>query len=113
MGKYINSPAVKYLLGLIELVLVAGLLLRFLGASLEAPFVEIIYMLADAIAAPFKNIFPSSQFSWGGVFDMSIFSAIIAYSVFVAIPIVLHQKFEKERPKSNQNDDMNDDFPSL
>jgi hypothetical protein len=113
MQRYINSPLVKYLLGLIEFILAIGLIMRFLGASAQAPFVATLYTLVDAFAAPFQGIFPDSHLGHGGVFDASIFSAIFIYAIFVGIPIFLHKRYQQDKPADKDLEEFDDIMPPV
>lgn len=98
MYKYLNSPFVKFVLGLVEVIFVVALVLKLLSASTAAPFVEGWYAIADALAAPFQGMFKDKVFSGGGVFDKAIFSGMIIYAILVFIPFALHTKFKEEQP---------------
>lgn len=102
MNKYLNSPFLKFILGLIELLLVIAFVLKALHAGVNAPFVKGLYAVTDSFAAPFKGMFTDKSLSSGGYWDMATFSGIIIYAIFVVIPIFLHQKYQKEQKNKPQ-----------
>lgn len=98
MYKYLNSPFLKYVLGIIEVIFGVALILKLLHAGTQAPFVQGWYALADSLATPFQGMFANTVFSGGGVFDKAIFSGMIIYAILVFLPVALHQKFKEEQP---------------
>ena len=99
MTRYLNSPFLKYMLGLIELLLIIAFVLKLLGASTAAPFVKGLYLVTDSFAAPFKGMFTDQYIRGGGLLDMTTFSAMMMYAIFVVIPIFLHQKYRPLTPR--------------
>ena len=46
-----------YILGVIEILLTFRVVLKMLGANISSPFVSLIYVITDPLAAPFRGIF--------------------------------------------------------
>ena len=97
MKHYLNSPAAKFMLSLVELILGLGFVLKTFAASTQAPFVRWLFSIAEAFAAPFNGIFHNVYYQGGGVFDSSIISAMAIYAILVHAPAVLYRKFKDQR----------------
>jgi len=78
---YYISAIIKYLTGLLEIILGARVVLKFLGASSKALIVELLYKTTDFITAPFKFIFPNVYLE-KGVIDFTTLSAMLGYLIF-------------------------------
>lgn len=98
MKKYLNSPAAKFILGLVEVILALGFVLKTFAASTQAPFVRWLFSVAEALASPFNGIFGNVYFRGGGVFDTAIISAMVIYAILVYAPAFLYRKFKNEQP---------------
>lgn len=87
---------IKYLTSFIELLLVLRFILEILAASTKAIIVVILYGITDALAFPFKGIFPNIIIKDGGIFNLSIFSAIVGYLILMFVAIKLIHLFFKD-----------------
>ncbi len=85
---YYISAIIKYLTGLLEIVLGARVVLKFLGASSKALIVELLYKTTDFITAPFKFIFQSVYLD-KGVIDFTTLSAMAGYLILVLVILKL------------------------
>ena len=85
---YYTSAIIKYLTGLLEIILGARVILKFLGASSKALIVELLYKITDFIAAPFKFIFPNVYLN-KGVIDFTTLSAMAGYFILVLVILKL------------------------
>ncbi len=79
---------IKYLTGLVELLLAVRIILKFLGAGEKAMIVEFLYFITGILISPFKFIFPSVYFQKGWV-DLTAFSAMVGYFILAIIIIKL------------------------
>lgn len=80
---------IKYVLGVVELVLLLRLTLKFLAASANALVVRMLYQATDALVFPFKGIFGNMYRATGGIVDMSAVSAMIGYAIAAYLLIKL------------------------
>lgn len=72
--------------------LVLRFLLKLLGASAVAPFVQWVYAVTDPLLAPFAGMFPSPALERGLALEFNTLFAIVAYSfVFYLITSVLSE----------------------
>lgn len=56
------------------------IVLKSLGASVEAPFVKWLYgTISIQLVAPFKGIFPSPSIGTKGIIDIPAFFALVVY----------------------------------
>jgi uncharacterized protein YggT (Ycf19 family) len=78
----------KYVLGFAEILFTIRMMLRFLEANPQAIIVELLYRVTDALATPFRGIFPDLVLSNGSVIDLSTLSAMIGYPVIAYLVIV-------------------------
>jgi len=67
------------------IILSLAFLLRLLGASPEAGFVEWVYRSASRIMAPFRGMFPETPVGDASVLDTSLLFAAITYIVLALI----------------------------
>lgn len=90
-SKRILTRFVDMLLGVIELLLGARILLRLLGANPGSVFVNWLYGVTDQLLAPFAGIFPSLALSGDYVIEFSTVFAMIVYAFlgWVAIKLIL------------------------
>ncbi len=87
-----------YILGVIEVLLVARFILKALGASPLSSFGNLIYSLSAPLALPFKGIFLPAVSS-GSVFE---WSTIIACFVYAVIAYGVVQLFQLVKPTTPQ-----------
>lgn len=85
---YYISAIIKYLTGLLEIVLGIRVILKFLGASSKALIVELLYKITDFITAPFKFIFPNVSLE-KGIIDFTTLSAMVGYLILVLVILKL------------------------
>lgn len=96
------SSLIKYFVSLIEVLLGARLVLRFLGASERAIVVDWLYQTTDTIILPFRFIFPNVYSKWG-IFDIVVVSAMLGY--FILALVILKSIdfiFRKQKEKTPQ-----------
>lgn len=86
----------KYLLDLVELVLVLRIILKYFSANPKVLAAYWLYKITGVIIFPFKDIFPDIYFESGRLFDLSAFSAGIGYLILIFVAIkFLHLFFKK------------------
>lgn len=68
------------IIGIIEFLLALRILLKLLGASSKAPFVQWVYETTKPLLTPFEGMFPTSTLSVGFVLEMSTLIAVIVYA---------------------------------
>lgn len=68
------------IIGVIEFLLAIRILLKLLGASTQAPFVQWIYETTRPLLTPFEGMFPTSTLPVGFVLEMSTLIAVIVYA---------------------------------
>lgn len=100
---YYISSIIKYLTGLLEIILGIRVVLKFLGASSRALIVNLLYKTTDFIAAPFKFIFPN-VFIDKGVIDFTVISAMAGYLILTLVilkflRLVLIKPLGDDKPK--------------
>jgi uncharacterized protein YggT (Ycf19 family) len=71
-----------YLLGVLEVILVARFLLRFLAANPASGFTALVYALSEPFVLPFRGIFPPVV-TEGSVLEWSTIIAMIVYALIV------------------------------
>ncbi|WP_347549020.1 YggT family protein [Pseudalkalibacillus hwajinpoensis] len=72
---------VRLIFGIIEAILGIRILLKLFSANSAAPFVQWIYDTSAPLLYPFRNIFPTTEFSGGFVVEFSAVFALIVYSI--------------------------------
>jgi len=75
----------KELLGLVEILLVLRIVLRYFGANPYALAVKLLYQITGFLIYPFKGIFPDAYFSGFGLIDLSALSAGFGYLILVLV----------------------------
>lgn len=85
------SGLVNFVTTLVEGLLALRILLKLLGASTAAPFVEWVYETTQPLLNPFTGMFPSPQVSGGFVLE---FSSIFALLVYAFVGFVISQALE-------------------
>jgi uncharacterized protein YggT (Ycf19 family) len=80
------------IIGIIEFLLSLRILLKLLGASSTAPFVQWVYETTRPLLAPFEGMFPTSTLPVGFVLEVSTLFALITYAfVGVLLESTIHQ----------------------
>jgi hypothetical protein len=80
------------IIGIIEFLLSLRILLKLLGASSSAPFVQWVYETTRPLLAPFEGMFPTSTLPVGFVLEVSTLFALITYAFLgVLLESVIHQ----------------------
>ena len=77
--KYILTLS-DVVLGVIEFLLSIRIILRLLGASTKAPFVQWVYETTRPLLSPFEGMFPTSNLPLGVVLEISTLFALITYA---------------------------------
>ncbi len=72
---------VEFIFSFIEGLIGLRVLLKFLGASMTAPFVNWVYQTSKPLLVPFEGIFPSSSPGGGFVLEISALFALVVYAV--------------------------------
>ena len=98
----------KYLLSIVEVLLVVRVALQLFGASAQAMVVEFLYVVTDVINTPFQGIFENIPLRVGGVIDLVAISAMIGYPIIVFLLKELLEAFVKDevppfRPREKQS----------
>lgn len=86
----------KYLVSIVEILLVIRVLLRLFGASSRAMIVEFIYVVTGIIITPFAGIFNDIHLKVGGTIDLVAISAMIGYPVIAFLVRELLEAFVKD-----------------
>jgi hypothetical protein len=92
-----SYQVIYYILGLIEVLLVARVLLKVFGANAASPFVSFIYSLSDIFALPFAGIFGITA-SAGNVMEWSTLVAMAVYAVVAYGLVALFQLVKPTNP---------------
>ena len=97
----------KYLLSIVEVLLVVRVALQLFGASAQAMVVEFFYVVTGIINTPFQGIFENIPLRVGGVIDLVAISAMIGYPIIVFLLKELLEAFVKDevfplRPREKQ-----------
>ena len=98
----------KYLLSIVEVLLVVRVALQLFGASAQAMIVEFFYVVTGVINTPFQGIFENIPLRVGGVIDLVAISAMIGYPIIVFLLKELLEAFVKDevppfRPREKQS----------
>src|SRR3989338_7786236 len=88
-----------YILGVIEILLTFRVFLKMLGANISSPFVSLIYVITDPLAAPFRGIFGISAVTEGSVLEWSTFVAMIVYALVAYAIIQIMQLVKPTTPQ--------------
>jgi uncharacterized protein YggT (Ycf19 family) len=72
---------VNIVFSFIQLILGVRVLLKFFGASIEAPFVNWVYHTSAPLLVPFEGMFPSPELSGGYIVEISALFALIAFAL--------------------------------
>lgn len=76
---------INLVFGLIELIIGLRIILKFLGANPNTPFVSWVYEVSRTLLFPFQGIFPSPVLSGGFVLEMSAIVALLVYALIAYI----------------------------
>ena len=81
-----------YILGVIEVLLAFGVVLKFLGANAFSGFTNFIYALSSPFALPFSGIFGTTVsssliFEWSTLIAMAVY-AVVAYGIVALFQLV-------------------------
>ena len=68
------------IVGVIEFLLSLRVLLKLLGASTHAPFVQWVYETTRPLLSPFEGMFPTSTLPVGLVLEISTLFALMTYA---------------------------------
>ena len=77
---YRAAAAVGFIVGLLDVLIAGRFLLKLLGASVQSPFVNLIYGISSPLVGPFHGIFPSFGAA-GNVFEPAALVAIAVYAL--------------------------------
>lgn len=72
---------IKFLFGLLEVILGLRFILRLLAANSYSPFVAILYAVSYPFVALFQGIFKDPSFSNGSVIEVTTLVAMIVYAL--------------------------------
>lgn len=70
---------VRFVIGLVELLISLRIILKLFGASTSAPFVQWVYETSYPLIAPFAGMFPAPQISGLFVIEFSAVFALVVY----------------------------------
>ncbi len=91
-----------YILGVVEVLLAARILLKLIGANLNSGFTSLIYSVSSPFASPFSGVLGISASS-GSVIEWSTLIAMAAYAV-VAVGLV--KLFQLVKPTTEKEVDQ-------
>lgn len=77
---YRGTQIIGYVVGLVDVLLIARFLLKFFGANSAASFTAFIYRITGFLVAPFVRVFPQSHLE-GAVFEWTTLLAIVVYGL--------------------------------
>lgn len=95
---------VSFLVGLMECVLLARFMLKFLGASTQSPIVSWLYSISQPLVNPFILAFPTPSVQGSMVLEFSTLFAIATFAFFGYLVqellgmIELHSTSLEQRP---------------
>ena len=79
----------------VVVILLLAFVLRLLGASPEASFVEWVYRSAESMMRPFRGIFPVKELGEQSVFDVSLLFAVVVYLALAIGADALYQRLDR------------------
>ena len=85
----IAERVINVIIGLIELLLAARLVLELLGANSSAAFIAWLYNASENLVAPFQGALPSISLGGASFIDFSTVLAMIVYAILGWIVIKL------------------------
>ena len=80
-GGSFTARVVNTVVGIIELVLLARIVLELFGANAASPFVAWVYDVSGAFIGPFIGAFPAIYLTSNSVLDIVAILAMIGYAV--------------------------------
>ena len=103
------SRIVLFVFGVIEVLIAIRFVLKLLGASTEAAFVQLIYTISGVFMAPFNQIFETqsasgSTFEWSALVAIEIY-ALIAWGIVALIHTVSPRSQASTVERVEQADD--------
>jgi uncharacterized protein YggT (Ycf19 family) len=72
---------IEAIVGIIEILLIFRIALRFFAANPSSEFVAWIYQISGSLLGPFAGAFPNLTAGSGGVVDVTAILALIVYAV--------------------------------
>jgi YGGT family. len=103
-GNVTAKRVVKYILGILEVLLAFRLLLKLFGANPHSGFVSVIYSITKVILAPFTAIFSTATtqgIETQAVFEPSTIIAMIVYALIawgiIKLIIIISQRRNKDQ----------------
>lgn len=87
-----------YILGVVEALLVARILLKLIGANLTSGFTSFIYSASAPLAAPFRGVLGATTSST----NIIEWSTLIAMAVYAVVAIGLVKLFQLIKPTTEQ-----------
>lgn len=91
-----------YILGVVEALLVARILLKLVGANLNSGFTSFVYSVSTPLAAPFRGVLGTTTSST----NVIEWSTIIAMVVYAAVAFGLVKLFQLIKPTTEQEVDQ-------
>ena len=87
-----SYQVIWYILGVIEVLLVFRVILKFLGANAFSGFTNFIYAISSPFALPFSGILGTSAssnliFEWSTLIAMAVY-AVVAYGIVALFQLV-------------------------
>lgn len=79
-AKFIAS-IVSIVFGSIEVLIGLRIVLKLIGASVQAQFVRWVYLTTQPLLKPFMGMFPSPSTKTGIVLEFSALFALVVYSI--------------------------------
>ena len=101
MGKILKQFTVL-IFSLVGILLLFRFVLKFLGASANAPFVAFIYENTQPLLAPFLYAFPTPSISGRFVIEFTTLFAMFVYA-FISYIIEEVLNLVGKEPKKNKN----------
>ncbi len=86
---YRYTQIVRYILGIIEVLLAFRFILKFLGANTGAGFTKFIYSVTYPLAKPFISVFNKTQIVEGSTIEWGTLLAILVYWILATVIIKL------------------------
>lgn len=91
LNRYILTLS-DIVIGIVEFLLIIRVLLKFLGASTQAPFVRWVYETTSPLLSPFEGMFPSSSLITNFVLEVSTLFALVTFALIgMIIETIIHQ----------------------
>lgn len=87
-----------YILGVVEVLLAARILLKLVGANLSSGFTSLIYSISAPLASPFRGVLGVTT-SMESIIE---WSTIIAMAVYAVVAVGLVKLFQLIKPTTEQ-----------